>query len=226
MKKKKTGHTETSVLTVVRKIESGKWLSSRLPSLKKLSAGLRLELKRFPKTTANRFVNHVVATVALSEFFATAFSEDRRVKDLEEMIDGANQFGESCTRTRVLFSPMQPNYSLTPQESADKLGALVSETEDLRHARKKALVAVCRYRLRLEAALKTARRRSRGEKRTVDETGFFGKIACKYRDEFKVDPVSTPGGTFSNIVMRIRAHQTGKDVKNVERVVRAALKKI
>jgi hypothetical protein len=226
---KKSGHTETQQAKIAGEILSGRWLRARQALLVALNRGLRKELSHFPERNAAIFANFVVTLAGLNEGSAALFSEEPRIRDLEEMIAAANQFAGSCTRTGVLAHPVKPDYRLTSQASADKRDALVSDTEDLRHARNDALVAVRRYRLRLEAALKTARRRRRGKKQTVDENGLFGKIAREYRIAFNEEPKSTPGGTFSNIVTHIKAYQTGKslrDVKNVERIVRAALKTI
>ena len=226
---KRSGHSEVQQAKIASELVSGNWLRARHGLIEQLTAGLRRELVHMPKPKVNGFVNRVVTTIALSKVFEEAFSEERRIQDLNEMIAAANQFAGNCTRTGVLFDSIQPDYSLTPHASEDKLNALVSETDNLRCARKEALAAVKLYRLRLQAALKTARRRRRGEKHGADENGLFGKIACTYRDVFGVDPVSTPGEPFSNIVTHIRAYQTGKapkDVKSVERIVRAALKTI
>lgn len=226
---KKSGHSETRVTTIVGEIQSGEWLRARQRPLATLSNGLRVELKRFPKSSANRFVGGVLFTIALSEAFESALSEDLRIRDLEEMDAAAKQFLESCVRTSVFFHSNQLNYSHTLEASANQRDAQVSYTDELRHARKKAFAAVQLYQRYLAAAVGTARRRTRGEKRGADENGLFGKIAVAYQDIFNEIPVSTAGGTFSNIVTYIRAYQTNKelkDVKSVERIVRAALKTI
>jgi hypothetical protein len=225
----KSGHTEKQLATIAGELQSGDWLRVRQRPLAKLAAGLRLELRDRQKSSAKSFVDAVVLAVAYGEAFDSAFSEERRIQDLEEMLAAAQQFLETCQRTSVLFHSNQLKYGLTSKASTDKRNAQVSDTENLRYARKEAFAAVRLYKLGLEAALETVSRRRRGQKRTADENRLFCKIARIYSAVFQEKPRSTPGGTFSNVVTHIRVYQTGKalkDVKSVERIVTAALKTI
>jgi hypothetical protein len=156
---KKRGHSEKQVATLGREIQSGAWLRRREGSLKKLATGLRQELSRFPPRVVRGFVAYIVTVVAATEAIESCFSEERRIRDLEEMLAMANQFLETCGRWAVFFHPNQLDFGLTSQAAADKRDAQISDTADLHDAGMAALKAVGLYRLGLEAALETTRRR-------------------------------------------------------------------
>lgn len=224
----KKGHVESTVHGTARNLISGAWLEARRPALAVLTKGLRLETERFPLEARDRFVNAVVTAVAMSEVTEQVFSDDKRIQDLQEMASAARQFLDVCQRTSVLAAPLPIDYGSEPGIMIKQVADIEADTKLLRTLRNEALQAVKLYLLGLEAALSTATQRGRGDKRKADEIGLFARVAALYKRHLG-DPMSTPGGSFSNVVVHIKAYQLGKparQIKSVERIVRAALKSI
>jgi hypothetical protein len=82
-------------------------------------------------------------------------------------------------------------------------------------ARDRARAAVTEYLRQIEGSLALTEHQKK--RRAADATGLLARIAERYAEIFGEQPVTTPGGTFSNLAARI----LGQD--DVSRQVRAAL---
>jgi hypothetical protein len=215
------GRSEEQIAKVRAALQSGEYLRANGDRIKQLTADLKRELKAFKRGRA-KFIGRIIFALVAGDVLRSALSEENRLRDLREMISAGNRFCATVKRTGVLARPIFERHSASAEVAGRQQRELLEQTSGLRRARKDALDAVAVYVRQLEAAVRTARTRERGQKRTADEDGFFRALRFLYRDDLGEDPVSTPGATFSNVVVLIRTYQTRRVPEDVSRIVRAA----
>jgi len=194
---------------------------------REIAKGLRVDLDRFPRRKVKAFIRSVRITIHAHEEFQTRSETQRRDKLRRLKATAETYLGTGFQivhvdphRLRVgkalRFDPdrviIVPGLTSWPVRRAQRESP--DAPRQLYRARDRARAAVTEYLRQIEGSLVLAEHQ---RKRRADATGLLARIADRYAEIFGEQPVTTPGGTFSNLAARI----LGQD--DVSRQVRAAL---
>jgi hypothetical protein len=196
--------------------------------VREIDKGLRLELDRFPRKKVKAFIRSVHTAIYAHEEFQTRSETQRRDKLRKLKAAAETYLGTGFQsvqadpyRLRVdkalRFDPdrviIVPGLTSWPVRRAQPKRQIAPR--QLYRARDRARAAVTEYVRQIEGSLALAEHQKK--LRAADATGLLARIADRYAEIFGEQPVTTPGGTFSNLAARI----LGQD--DVSREVRAAL---
>ena len=194
---------------------------------REIDKGLRLDLDRFPRKKVKAFIRSVHTAIYAHEEFQTRSEIERR--DKLSKLKAAAQTYLGTGFQIVQGDPYRPRHEKALRFDPDRVIIVPGLTSwpvrraqpespdaprQLYRARDRARAAVTEYLRQIEGSLALAEHQ---KKRRADATGLLARIADRYAEIFGEQPVTTPGGTFSNLAARI----LGQD--DVSRQVRAAL---
>jgi hypothetical protein len=194
---------------------------------REIDKGLRLDLNRFPRRKVKAFIRSVHTAIYAHEEFQTRSEIQRRGK-LRKLKAAAQTYLGTGFQI-VQGDPYRPRVEKALRFDPDRVIIVPGLTSwpvrraqpespdaprQLYRARDRARAAVTEYLRQIEGSLALAEHQ---KKRRTDATGLLARIADRYAEIFGEQPVTTPGGTFSNLAARI----LGQD--DVSRQVRAAL---
>jgi hypothetical protein len=194
---------------------------------REIKKGLRLDLDRFPRKKVKAFIRSVHIAIHAHEEFQTR-SDTQRRDELRKLKAAAGTYLGTGFQI-VLADPYRLRVDkalrydpdaviIIPGLTSWPVRRAQTESPDaprqLYRVRDRARAAVTEYLRQIEGSLALAERKKR---RAADATGLLARIAQCYAEIFGEQPVTTPGGTFSNLAARI----LGQD--DVSRQVRAAL---
>ena len=190
---------------------------------REIDKGLRLDLDRFPRKKVKAFILSVHNAIYEHEEFQTRSETQRRDKLRKLQAAAETYLGTGFQivqadpyRLRVdealRFNPdaaiIVPGLTSWPVRRAQLA------PRQLYRARDRARAAVTEYLRQIKGNLALAEHQTK--RRAADATGLLARIADRYAEIFGEQPVTTPGGTFSNLAARILGQN------DVSRQVRAA----